>query len=202
MIPKEAVLSRLDAYLSREHPELYGWAHQMPFIVRDIRTYPFLTLAEALELPSPVYLEHNGFARLGMPFEDLVAYFGAHPNPIEIPIRIEIHELLRGEHKCWHRRTLDTKFEGSEYSFFEDTDYRISIDNLHLRFLEGLFGLSYATFRSAIVEPGGGLRLDRNGQMGGFADKLLVEGVPLFLDFVRTGESEEDKAYVVNGFEI
>lgn len=202
MIPQEAVLWRIDAYLSREHPELTEWAgHPSQFIVDDLKKYPFFTLAEALEFSGPVYFSHNGHAHLGMPFEELVAYFGVHANPIEIPIRIRVNDLLDGRHECYHRRTIGAGFDGSEGSFFEDTDYRVSVKNVYHRFLEGLFELPYAAFRSAIVGING-LRLDRNGQMGEFADKLLAEGIPLFLDTIKTGEGEDKKAYVINGFEI
>ena len=102
-----------------------------------------------------------------------------------------------------YRRTFSTGFKGiSKYSYVTDENPELSSANYYYLFLQGLFDITYGTFRSTIVEPGYGLRLDRDGQIGKLIQRALDEKIPLFVDTVDIGEGEEDRAYVINGLEV
>ena len=191
MIPRENILLRLDDYLSLEHPELLlEWKEiHMPPFVEEMRKYHFITLEEALGRYSVLNFSHNSIAHMDMSFQDALRTFGVDDE------RIPSDDGEKG--------TFSTGFpDVSKYSYFMNMSPMHFANNYYYRFLEGVFGLSHSTFKSAIVEPGYGLRLDRNGQISSIAARIIDGKIPLLVDTVDIGKCNGDRAYIVNGFDV
>lgn len=214
MIPKERILKRIEEYESKSCPEplkrYYSYlSRSVPAKIENFKKYPFYTLEYMLNKfgDKELNLAGNSDIQMGLPFDEIISFFGLHPNPSDIPIFKEKITNVK-------KRRLDPNFD-SEFNlvpsweescdtFFKDYNPNIGVaDNPYILFLEHLFGLERGVFMTTMTQAGWGIRLDTNSPMNRFWDKALKEKIKIFVDAVYLAKrDDESRAYIVNGFEI
>jgi len=152
----------------------------------------FYTLNEALSRFKELNLSNNGTIEIAMPFDEVVSILGLHSNPKEI----------KPDSGFGNLRAISTMYPQNSMSHISDSSEGILEGRAGLKFNESFFGLALGTFKTRIIEPNYGLRVDMGGQLKHLLEKILDDNIAMFIHTADLGWDSEPKFYIINGFDV
>lgn len=155
-------------------------------------------LKDFLEEREEVLLNPNGEIFLGMPFDNLIGYLNNNPYSEKTG-----REVVNVFEDPWRFSKIENSKNGYVCEFNPEEDITIN------KFICGISNLGIGSIKSVIVEPGYGLRIDTNGQIGNLIEKILTDNIPTFIDGVNIRPNDksrsnqiENNVFLYHGFEI